>query len=74
MIFVYKTPFGPLTIRPQSNGRWALWIRDEVLGSYHSPMAAADDVYCQVTGDYDFDDWDHDDIPTGLDEWERYSR
>jgi len=66
----YKSPIGVFIIQPQSNGRWGLWFKDELLGSYHSDMAAADDVYTQVTGDYDWDSFEGADIPTDIYEWE----
>jgi len=71
MIFAYRSPFGVFVIRPHQ-GRWGLWCEDELYGSYHSPQAAADDVYMQATG---HDEWDMKSPdgtePTDLSEWER---
>jgi hypothetical protein len=41
--FVHQTRRGPVTIVP-IQGRWCIVYDDENLGSYHSPMAAADDA------------------------------
>lgn len=79
-IYQYKALVGTFIIKPQSNDRWGLWLNDDLLGSYHSPIAAADDVYTQSTGDFDWDTYnifDTDilvDIPTDIYEWEMVSR
>ena len=72
--FQYKSPIGHFLIKPQANGRWGLWFKDDLLGSYHSAMVAADDVYMQATGDYDWDSLDRVDIPTDISEWEVVAR
>lgn len=41
-----RSPVG--RFKPQANGRWGLWFKDDLLGSYHSAMAAPDDVYMQA--------------------------
>ena len=69
-IYIYNSPIGRFLIRPQSNDYWDLWFEDDVLGSYGSAMAAADDVYLQVTGHYEWDSLKNIDIPTDVDEWE----
>lgn len=68
------TAVGTFWIRPHDFGRWGLFIEKdgetELLGSYHSPEAAADDVYTQHTG---WDTWDipiRHDAPVDLGEWE----
>lgn len=73
-VYQYKSPAGLFLIKPQANGRWGLWFKDDLLGSYHSAMAAADDVYMQATGDYDWDSLDGVDIPTDISEWEVVAR
>lgn len=73
-VYQYKSPTGLFLIKLQVNGRWGLWFKDDLLGSYHSAMAAADDVYMQVTGDYDWDSLDGVDIPTDISEWEVIAR
>ncbi len=71
MAFLFRSPVGVFVIREKA-GRWQLWIDDGLLGSYHSPEAAADDVRAHVTG---WPEWDerraspHD--PADLSEWER---
>jgi hypothetical protein len=57
-IYQYRSPIGRFLIKPQANGRWGLWFKDDLLGSYHSALAAADDV----------------DIPTDISEWEVVAR
>ena len=67
----YRSPIGAFLIKPQTGGRWGLWLKDDLLGSYHSPMAASDDVYMQATGDAEWDLMEGLDIPTDLSEWQR---
>jgi len=55
--------------QPDGSGRYWLGIDDKVLGSYHSPIAAADDVYCQATGWYKWDSLEPITSPTDLSEW-----
>ncbi len=49
-----RTVVGTFWIRPDNVHGWSLFIDDdrnvELLGSYSSPEAAADDVYTQHTG------------------------
>ncbi len=73
-IYQYRSPVGRFLIKLQTNGRWGLWFKDDLLGSYHSAMAAADDVYTQTTGDYDWDSLGGVDIPTDISEWEIVAR
>lgn len=58
-------------IKPLIYGNFGLFINDNLLGSYISPHAAADDVYHHFTG---FDYWDEltylDDEPYDLSFWE----
>jgi len=69
-IYRYRSPIGRFLAIPQSNGLWGLWFEDDLLGSYHSAMAAADDVYMRATGDSDWDYLEGVDIPTDICEWE----
>ena len=72
--FHYKTSVGMFWIKPQpqSPGRFLLGIDDVALGSYASPMLAADDMYMHVTGWSDWDDLDGtEDGPTDIGEWNR---
>lgn len=72
-IYHYKTPFGVLVIKPMRNkpSSFGLYINEEFLGSYSSPISAADDVRSQHTGYYDWDDADIGaDYPTDLGDWE----
>jgi hypothetical protein len=73
-IYQYKSPVGSFLIKPQANSFWGLWLKDNLLGSYQSAMAAADDVYMQMTGDYDWDSLVGIDIPTDISEWEVIER
>jgi len=68
--YCYKSPLGVFLIKRQSSGCWGLWFKDNLLGSYHSEMAAGDDVYTQSTGDYDWDSFQNAEIPTDIYEWE----
>ena len=73
-VYQHKSPIGLFLIKPQTNSRWGLWFKDDLLGSYHSAMAAADDVCMQATGDYDWDSLNGVDIPTDISEWEVVAR
>lgn len=71
-MFIYKSPVGTFWIKP-FNGRFLLGIDGEQLGSYHSAVAAADDVYVHVTGCNEWDELD-DQVsaaPTDIYEWEQ---
>jgi len=72
--YQYRSPLGVFIIKSQANGRWGLWLNDELLGSYHSSVAAADDVFMQATGDYDWDTLNDIDIPTDVYEWDVVKR
>lgn len=73
-VFTYKSPVGTFSIRYDGRAsKWALGMDDEVYGHYLSPVAAASDVYCQVTG---CNEWDSLDVgvigstaPTDIYEW-----
>ena len=58
-------------IKPLIYGNFGLFINDNLLGTYISPHAGADDVYHHFTG---FDYWDEltylDDEPYDLSFWE----
>lgn len=69
--FGFRTRRGPIYIVPQ-DGRWIVLYKDENLGSYHSPDAAASDchhgaLFTPSDGNM-FDDYE---IPEDLSEWER---
>lgn len=68
--YLYRSKVGLFRIYPW-NGRCALEIEGEIYGSYHSPVAAADDVYLHETG---YDPWDlrpdGPNDPPDLSEWE----
>ncbi len=68
-MFYYKTDAGTFWIKQESNGRWTLRLNGEALGSYNSPEQAADDVYMQATGSYEWDSKDEILEPTDLGEW-----
>ncbi len=72
--FHKRTDVGTFWILPDNSNRWGLFIdcdgNRELLGSYSTPEAAADDVYTQHTG---WDDWDNpirSNAPRDLGEWE----
>lgn len=47
-MWVYRTTVGTFSIRPYRGG-YGLYVADEYLGWYHSPRAAADDVFMCAT-------------------------
>ena len=70
-MWVYHSPIGAMVISQQENGRYYLLLNDERYGSWHSPDAAADDVYHHVTGCFDWDSMDGQvDAPADLSGWE----
>ena len=74
-MYGYNSPIGPMIIFFDKRvNRFALAINDTLYGHYHSAVAAADDVYCHVTGcdQWDLLDGKIFDAPTDLAEWLRY--
>jgi hypothetical protein len=71
-VWIYRAQAGLFWIRPQPDapGRFWLGIDDTVLGSYHAPQAAADDVYTQSTGCPAWDSLPSVTEPSDLSEWE----
>jgi hypothetical protein len=70
--YYYRTKFGTFWIKPDPSlkNRWCLYIDNECLGNYHSPEAAAGDVYMGTTGHYEWDCQDSVAEATDLSEWE----
>lgn len=72
-MYKYHSPIGLMIIKynPESQ-RFLLIINDMCYGSYHSAVAAADDVYVHVTGcdEWDFLDGEVLDSPSDISEWE----
>jgi hypothetical protein len=73
MYWYFKTRFGIFKIVPTKNGRYELMMNDEFLGNYHSPEAAADDVYTQHSKHDPWDEASNIDPPDGLMEWEIFN-
>ncbi len=72
-MWYYHSPIGVMKIFQSNSGRFIL----EILGErffYHSPQAAADDVYCHTTGCYEWDSLDGSvlDVPSGIRDWDSY--
>jgi hypothetical protein len=59
-----------LLIAPRKDGRFDLLINDEVVGSYNSAVAAADDVFTCATGNQEWDKQGTVVQPTDIHEWE----
>jgi len=58
-------------IQRHENGRFCLWLNDELYGFWHSPASVADDVYQHATGCSDWDLLDGQvDCPADLSGWE----
>ena len=69
----YESPIGTMFIK-FVNGKYGLFFNDELYGTWHSPSAAADDVYHHITG---CEEWDSLDgllpyEPSDLSEWEEF--
>jgi hypothetical protein len=72
--YIYRSPAGVFYIRFNTSlQKWDLGIGNEIFGNYITTIAAADDVYCQATGCYQWDmlDITEIDVPTDIYEWER---
>jgi hypothetical protein len=69
-MWIYRSKIGTFKIIPNRKGRFDLWFDEDVLGSYHSPQMAADDVYTQSTGCFEWDSLDPVMEPADLSEWE----
>ena len=70
-IYHYNTEVGTISLIPEAGNRYKVMFQDEVLGSYHSAMAAADDV----SGGHTFSpsngvEFDKLDIPADIQEWQ----
>lgn len=50
-MFVFHSSVGTFWIKPHQ-GRYVLGINDDAIGSYHSAVAAADDVFTHATGHF----------------------
>jgi hypothetical protein len=72
-VWRYKSPIGDIYIKQLSDGRYGMIYDDKVWESCHTPQAQADNVYMQVTGCFEWDDYDADDcfVPSDLSEWEK---
>ena len=71
MRYFYHSKVGTFIITFTVNRKWGLFIHDELLGEYESPVAAADDVYVHVTSYWPWDKLDGTNIPEphDLSEW-----
>jgi hypothetical protein len=68
----YKSEHGTFTIHQAHDSRWILALDNDSLGSYHSPQAAADDVYVGVTGCFDWDSDTEVERPEDLSDWRQF--
>lgn len=70
--YKYKTQHGVIKLWPQPNRRYQVVYNEEILGSYHSPEAAANDV----SGGHTFSpsnsvDFEELGVPSDLTEWQK---
>lgn len=68
-MWIYESSMGILRIIPTIDGRYGFVFNDTVWEASLTPQAEADNVYCHVTGCYE---WDLSGAvaPTDLSEWE----
>lgn len=72
MQYAWSTPIGTWWIRRrQSDDRWEIWWKDNCFGSYHSPAAAASDVYAKATGNSEWDMQQRFSAPEAIRDWHR---
>ena len=74
--YYYKSPIGLFFMRYNSSLRmWSLGMENGIYGNYSTTIRAADDVYTQHTGCYEWDNLNVDKflykVPTDIYEWER---
>ncbi len=74
-VFLYNSPIGLFFIKyNRNNNKWILGKGSDIYGQYSSPIAAADDIYCQSIGCYEWDSFEIDlileEIPTDIYCWE----
>lgn len=70
-MWFYKTEIGTFKIIRQSNGRYGLWMEDDLLGNHPSPQSAADDVFMCATGHWPWDQRLMVTEPTDLGQWQQ---
>ena len=73
----FRTSAGVLRIKPSrsGDGRFELWLDDELINSYQSPEIAADDVFMAITGGpRRLDETLETEAPSELSEWTRHER
>ncbi len=71
IMWCYETNIGVFSIHPDPNSadRRHLYINNKTLGSYVSPAWAAESVYMQTTGLYNWDNLNVVLEPTDLTKW-----
>ena len=70
-LWVFKSRAGTFKISQLSSGRTGLWVDNELLGSYHSPHSAAQEVFECTTGHEPWDENIEVDFPSELDDWRK---
>ncbi|WFR55387.1 hypothetical protein QA584_17450 [Anaerocolumna sp. AGMB13025] len=70
-MWLYKSPIGNIYIKRLTDGRYGMLFNGVVWESCNTPEAEADNVYMQVTGCFDWDDYDTSniDVPSDLSYW-----
>lgn len=69
--YTYNSDIGTFEIRQRSHEMYELWINEEMLASYESAEAAADDVANFNTGYIEWDGFHNEleNFPSNIDEW-----
>jgi len=70
LMWLYRSTCGLFTIKVEPDGRYGLWLEEELLGTYETAALAADDVYTQSTGAYEWDDQEPVEEPSDLSKWD----
>lgn len=71
MTWFYRSKVGTFKIVQARDGRFSLWVNDELLGNYITPDQAADDVYMCATGHWPWDKQLEVTHPSDLGEWQK---
>jgi hypothetical protein len=70
-MWLFKSNVGVFKIACQPDGRYGLYVDDNLLDVYYGPESAADDVMMRYTG---YGPWDNQPVitgPFGLRAWEK---
>lgn len=72
MLWTYETEVGIFWIKPDNNFKFSLGVNETILGSYFTPVSAAEDVRLRTTGHPLWDTLRSNSTPIDLSDWKFY--